>query len=328
MLGRARLVPMADRPPSRPAPASGRADTPVDRLAATPVAFARPYGEGVYRRRVRLHNETPTRTVGELEDDFHHFRVELHHDGERIVAADGFHYRGPWSTCAESPAPLRAIEGHPLSSRASAVGGYTPARANCTHLFDLAGLAVAHATRGAGATRQYDIELTDPSGPRAEQHATLWRDGEQVLWWRLEDREVVGPDEWKGAPLRVKFIAWAEERLDTDLAEAAIALRRIVDIAIGRTNDMDRHVEGAVTAGNMAPSTCYTYSAPVIVRSIRQKGSARDFLERPDLLLADMHLRRVGRAPGEGEPPLVPLARHDDGRDDRGDDRRDEQGGA
>ena len=58
--------------------------------------------------------------------------------------------------------PLHALEGMPLSDRCLAVGDWAPPRLNCTHMFDLAGLAVAHAARhvaGGAERRQYDVEI-------------------------------------------------------------------------------------------------------------------------------------------------------------------------
>src|SRR5688572_16745517 len=49
-------------------------------------------------------------------------------------------HRFPWTTCAAAVDPLRALEGTPLSTDATAAGAWTDPRANCTHLFDLAGL--------------------------------------------------------------------------------------------------------------------------------------------------------------------------------------------
>jgi hypothetical protein len=271
-------------------PPSARADHEFDRLAEVPHIEVAPPGTSLFRRRIRLVNVDATCTVGELEDDCHHFRVELHYDGGTIVSADGRFLRGPWSTCQHAPEPLRAIEGHPLQSQASALGDYTDARANCTHLFDLAGLAMAHAARGGGP-RQYDMVVTDPKGAALAQEAVIWRDGEEVVRWQLEQREIVAPSEWVGAPLRNKFIRWAEERLDPDTAEGVIALRRIIDIALSRMADLDRiETAASVTSVDMM-GRCMTYSPRHIAVALRVKGSARSWEQHGHLLLADMHLR-------------------------------------
>ncbi|HEX7095351.1 MAG TPA: hypothetical protein VF183_05675 [Acidimicrobiales bacterium] len=272
----------------RPAPPFARATTPVDRTVA-PRAFDVPYGDGLYRRRIRLVNLTDTHAAGELEDDFHHFRVDLRHDGSTILAARGRFLRGPWTVCADAPEPLRAIESRPLTTSSTGIGAYTSARANCTHLFDLAGLVVAHATR-ADAERLYDIEVTDPTGERRSSHATLWRDGTVVLAWRLERGEIVEPEPWPDAPLRRGFIAWAEAHLDADTCEAAIALRRVIDIAIGRGGDLDA-VPGPFAVFELMQGKCQAFTPGKVEIGRRNHGSARHFRDHPELLLADMHLR-------------------------------------
>jgi hypothetical protein len=274
--------------PERPPPPSGRVDAPIDRWTA-PIAWSTPYGDGLYRRRLRLVSHSPTHTAGELEDDFHHFRVDIHHDGTMIERADGQFFRGPWTVCAEAPDPLRAIEGRLLTTSSTGIGAYTPARENCTHLFDLAGLAVAHAARGE-AERQYDIELTDPAGPARASRASIWRDGALVIEWRLEHSEIVAPAPWPDAPLRRGFIGWAEANLERDTAEAAIALRRIIDIAIGRGGNLD-DVPRAADVGPVMMGKCQAFSPAKIELGRRNVGSARHFRDRPEMLLADMHLR-------------------------------------
>src|SRR6266576_2712308 len=102
-------------------PPSARVEQEIDRYRDIPHVEAAPPGTSMFWRRIRLVNIDSTITVGELEDDCHHFR-------------------GPWTTCGKAGEPLRAIEGHPLRPRASAIGAYADARANCTHLFDLTGL--------------------------------------------------------------------------------------------------------------------------------------------------------------------------------------------
>jgi hypothetical protein len=253
------------------------------------VAFEIPYGEGTYRRRIRMVNLSPSHAAGELEDDFHHFRVDLHHDGTTIERADGRFFRGPWTICAEAPDPLRAIEGKPLTPSSTGIGAYTAARDNCTHLFDLAGLVVAHATRDE-EVRQYDIELTDPVGSKRASRATIWRNGDLVLEWQIEDSEIIAPAPWPDAPLRRGFIGWAEDNLDGDCAEAAIALRRIIDIAIGRGGNLDL-VASAADVGSVMTGKCQAFSPARVDFGRRNVGSARHFGDQPELLLADMHLR-------------------------------------
>src|SRR4030081_3400195 len=126
------------------------------------------YPSGRYRRRIRITaggrsqlqsgEREPKRSgrsqlqsgdvVAELEDDFHHFRVTVAHDGARVTGVRGMGVRFPWSTCPFAAAQLEPLVGMPLSTRSTAVGDVVSARDNCTHMFDLAGLAVAHPARG------------------------------------------------------------------------------------------------------------------------------------------------------------------------------------
>jgi hypothetical protein len=272
-------------------PPSARADQVIDRYHDIPHIDTAPPGTSMFRRRIRLVNIDASYTVGELEDDCHHFRVELRHDGSTIHSVAGEYFRGPWTTCQKAGEPLRAIEGHPVQPRASAIGGYTDARDNCTHLFDLTGLAMAQSFR-AQTERQYDILVTDMQGaPSLAQEAVIWCDGVEIVRWQLEQREVVAPEAWAGAPLRNKFIRWAEERLDPDTAEAAVALRRVIDISMSRVGDLDRfdRAEGATTATMMG--RCMTYSPQNIAVALRVKGSARSWHDHGHLMLSDMHLR-------------------------------------
>ncbi|MGZ4804615.1 MAG: DUF2889 domain-containing protein, partial [Acidimicrobiia bacterium] len=111
-----------------------------------------------YRRRIRLLRRDAGSVWGGLEDDFHHFEVTLHHDGGHVTALEMEALRWPWATCPDAGRSLQALVGMALSDRCTAVASVTDPRMNCTHQFDLAGLCVSHAVRGA-ESRQYDIEL-------------------------------------------------------------------------------------------------------------------------------------------------------------------------
>jgi hypothetical protein len=142
------------------------------------------------------------------------------------------------------------------------------------------------------AERQYDLLVTDMQGPPAfAQQAVIWCDGTEVVRWELEQREIVAPAAWAGAPLRNKFIRWAEERLDPDTAEAVIALRRVIDISMSRIGDLDRFDRAEVVTGSVMMGRCMTYSPQNVAVALRVKGSARSWHDHGHLMLADMHLR-------------------------------------
>lgn len=245
----------------------------------------------VYRRHVRLAATGADEVTGELADDAQHFRVTLRHDGETVRALASAALRAPWSTCHEATGRLRVLEGMPLSPRCTAVGEASPARTHCTHLFDLAGLAVAHAWRSAsgagGGALEYRCAVW--GDPRRTTHATLDRDGARRLDWTLEGFAIRGAPPFDGVSLRGSFLAWAEAELAPDLAEAAIVLRRACYISPVRFYELD----GFERASDVQPATgqCYTYTEGTAQRAVRQRGSRRDFTDRPEALLGDASSR-------------------------------------
>jgi hypothetical protein len=238
-------------------------------------------GARIYRRHIRL-DAHGRQVAGELADDAQHFRVRLRHDGARVIAVDGEAVRHPWSTCAEARDPLRDLEGMPLSRRCTAVGEVSNARHHCTHWFDLAGLAVAHAA-SARASREYRCAVWGASGEITT--ATLERDGEPLLVWRLEGMTIHGASPFDGRSLKGAFQSWAEAELDADLAEAAIVLRRAAYISPVRFYDLDRFER----PGDVTPigGQCFTYTEGTAQRAERQIGSLRDYTNRPEALLSE-----------------------------------------
>ena len=240
------------------------------------------YTEGPYRRRIRIVTTAPGAVDAELEDDFHHFGLALTHDGTRVSSVEGRAVRSPWTTCPAAVGPLHAVEGMPLSPRCTAVAGHAEPRANCTHLFDLAGLAVAHAARGTWH-REYDVEIPRPVAGRSR--VRLWRDRELALDWRLVDGRVVDAPPYSDVPWGGGFLRWADSALDPETAESAIVLRRACTIGSGRGMDLDR-IDRASELEKIMAGVCYTMSEQHIHVALRNKGTVRDFAERPDALLS------------------------------------------
>jgi hypothetical protein len=240
------------------------------------------FTEGPYRRRIRMITTGPGTVDADLEDDFHHFGLVLRHDGDRVTSIEGRAVRAPWSTCPAAVGPLHAVEGMTLSARCTAVAAQAEPRANCTHLFDLAGIAVAHAARGT-ERRQYDVEIPRPEGER--NRVRLWRDGGLLLDWRLLDGRVVDAPPYSDVPWGGGFLRWADTTLDPETAEAAIVLRRACTIGSGRGMDLDA-LERADELQELMLGICYTMSAEHIHVALRNRGTVRDFADRPDALLS------------------------------------------
>ena len=246
------------------------------RSAAQPGRYANRHGKGAARRRFVAEARGPDRVWGAMEDEMHHFELELSHDGEKVVDVHGWAVRWPWGPCFDSPTALAALIGCPLSQQASMVGGFTVAREQCTHQFDLAVFVIAHAHRltlGGAARREYLTVVPDwllpPFG------AYLWRDRLPLLSWLTDGATVLGPDPFRGVPLRSRFIEWCEASLDADLAEAAQMLRRGVWISPARRIDLEACDEA--TESSITPGVCYTTQPHRLTIAPRSRNSLRDY---------------------------------------------------
>jgi hypothetical protein len=239
------------------------------------------YPSGAFRRRIRIASSSGEATA-ELEDDFHHFRVTVEHDGSRVTDVRGESVRFPWSTCPMAAAQLVPLTGMPLSDRSTAVGDVISARDNCTHMFDLAGLAVAQAARPEHDPRQYDVVVPDAVDGR--RRVTLERDGVQQLAWLVDRDTILEPEPFTGQALRGGFLAWAEATLAADTAEAAIVLRRACHIAFGRLQDLDVYADASPLLPIMS-GACYTFQPERAPGAMRMKGTIRDFSHAPERML-------------------------------------------
>lgn len=269
---------------------------PFDRRVAASRQGDRPWGNGVYRRRVIVHTVSDTHadtdtdtelTIGELEDDFHHFALSVNHADGVVTAIKAEGIRHPWDVCSSAGDPIQAVVGTAVGDD-PLVLAHLDARRNCTHVFDLAGLTVAHAGRAA-VRRQFDAEVTDPDTD-GRRTASLWVDGELRLRWDLHQRTVVGPDGWAGIPLWKGFVRWALDTLDPSKIEAAMVLRRAIDISRGRMDDLDGYQSNAELA-HVLDGICHAYTPANREIGVRLTGSARDFADAPGLLLADFEAR-------------------------------------
>jgi hypothetical protein len=244
-----------------------------------------PYGEGVFRRRFVIRTPEAGRVVADLEDDFHRFTVVLEHDAERVTRLTGHAARYPWTECPGAEAKLSRLVGLPLSTATTAAAAQSDPRTHCTHLFEVAGLAVAHAAAGR-AHRRYDVAIPDRIERRTR--ATLHRDGGLLLEWEVEGTTLVGPEPFEGREIRGgTFLRWAETTLDADGAEAALVLRRACFISMGRLQKLD-DAENAAVYLDVAAGSCHSFTPGVAERARRVHGTSHDFTHAPDGPLADL----------------------------------------
>lgn len=240
-------------------------------------------GPGIYRRRVRIVTAAGEARA-DLEDDLHRVGAVIRHDGACVTAVEGKPIRVPWSLCPQSTARLERLVGMALSPHPLAGYRHTPGPEQCTHMFDMAGLAIAHAARGsAGCTYDAAVPVAEEDGP---QTATLHRDGVLVLRWTVDGTRLTAPALYAGQDLR-RLPDWGETALpDLDAYEAMIVLRRAMLISGSRRVDVDAFTTAFATGYPLG--ACYVYQRGTAERAERNRGTRRDFSEGAERLLGDL----------------------------------------
>ncbi len=249
---------------------------------------------GLFRRLYDLKRWDGRTVVGWIEDDAHHFGVTIEHDGTTITDVRTASPRYPWTTCCNAGEPLRELIGKPLVSRASDIGKLVEMRLQCTHMFDLAGLVLAHAAHGR-EHRRYELAVPDrevlgrhTSGrPQFGAHrCTVHQDGLLVLWWDVQDDTITAPAEFAGQSLQRGFREFTE-RMPEEQAEHATLLRRAIHISSTRMMDQDREF---TRAGDIQPAgVCYTNQPAQRFEAWHVKNSHRNYAAGTDGMLSHVN---------------------------------------
>jgi hypothetical protein len=250
---------------------------------------------GVARRLIDLRVHDAGHCVGWLEDDFHHFGVTIAHDSATITKVSVRSVRYPYSACPMADRALDGLISKPLVLRATDVGLMVAMRIQCTHMFDLAGLVIAHAAAGR-QHRRYEAVTTDreivgwePGRRRllGPGRAMLARDGVPVLEWSIDHRMITGPHTWRGQSLTAGFRE-RTEAMPIEDAECATVLRRAVMVAGGRSLDPDLFA----TARDRGQSgVCHSYLEENRDTAVRIVGSTLNYEASIDGMLS--HLDEV-----------------------------------
>lgn len=226
-----------------------------------------------FRRRFRI-TPIPGHVVGEVEDDYHRMTVSIEHDNVVANSVKADLIRAPWTTC---PGAVEKCEHTFTGIALNDFSGRRAAKAsNCTHLYDLALLAAAHALDAVPLV--YDIAVSDPVDGR--RCAQIKRNGERVLAWSDSNFRIVEPASLAGMPIN-DTRPWLDS-LAPDQREPARLLSWGSVIAHGRTIPMEQQSD----ASRMPPS-CYTFQPERAVRA-RRIGEIRDFSDGTALPLDDL----------------------------------------
>lgn len=226
------------------------------------------YGDGIFRRRLTLTGAAGLVTA-ELFDDYHHMRCRLAHDGDRIADISGEVLRFPFSTCGGADAALRELVGLALNAGADLYRDGRPQR-NCTHLFDLAALAIDFAP--APGQRTIDIEIEDQRAD-APAAARARVDGALVHDWRIARETILAP--YPDRSLFRGFVPWARARFEGPPLQAALQIQKSVLVARGRRYIVDRS-GGGLTDEPGRIGSCFSFTEPNFSLAQRLYGYARD----------------------------------------------------
>jgi hypothetical protein len=227
-----------------------------------------------YRRAVEVAVEGGNLATAEMEDDHHHFRVEMESEDGRIVRVRGTAIRNPWTLCALAADELQRLVGAPITPDPTAVLAYANIRHQCTHMFDLAGLAVAALGRAMPAFRRYEMTVAQ----MAENlwQAELLRSDGYALGWMVRLGEIAAPSELEGKSLKAPFAEWASAYFDSDGFEAALVLRRSIFVGKFRhKHDLDLRANAGEGSNNIG--ACFVMQPERAGHAARNKGATTSF---------------------------------------------------
>lgn len=250
---------------------------PTDHMPA-----ASDWGTGVTRRAIRL-SGSPGRVDAALEDMRHAMTCTVQHDGAVVTAVTAGFHRYTLQLCPGASRPLQALVGLAIDMPVQAFFANARPRQNCTHMLDLAWLAMRHAARGA-AEWIYTIDIPDVvSGP---MRGTLCRNGLVVQDWQVDDTVIVSPPALAGQSISGGLFRWltSESGLSDLAIEECLILHKGFFMVGARRFAMP---EGQLPEGYRKAVTgvCYGYAAERIDTAVGLEGMGRDFSATPEKLL-------------------------------------------
>ncbi len=232
---------------------------------------------------------------GALEDDMHSFRIRLDHKDGRITKAFARPVRTPWSMCPGAADHIaKELTGELLVD----VANRDPLK-HCTHLFDLAVLAAAHA--GDTQRTTFDMRVADRIGATelggGRTSGTLSVNGVEKMRWLLDGTAIVGTERYAGRDM--KGVSRWKHEYPPEEAEWATVLRRAIFVSPARQYDPP-FGRKAGEMGEFRKGVCFNYQPPQIDES-EPLFDKRDFSMSGRKPLQDIdHMKEFS---GMGEAP-------------------------
>jgi hypothetical protein len=180
---------------------------------------------------------------------------------------------------------LQALSGAALLPSPFSVLRLTALAQHCTHLVDMAALAIAAAARGV-RYRQYDAIIGLADGDGADWRiGTLARDDGGTCRWVVRDGLVCEPSNYAGLEMR-RAASWISSRTDdVDAIEETFVMQRAMLVAGGGRFVLDDHPKPSAHVWMVG--ACFAFQPSRIEQGRRQFGSTRSFTH-PDELLVDL----------------------------------------
>jgi len=254
----------------------------MSRKATDQMALKPGWGTGVTRRAFRLRG-LPGRVEAALEDMRHAMLCTLRHDGHVVTELEADFRRYTLQLCPGASVPLQQVVGMPLSTTTADFFAGGRARQNCTHMLDLAWLALRHASRGE-TEWVYEIEIPDAvAGP---VRGILRRNGEVVQEWLVEDNLIVSPPTLAGQSLSGGFTKWiltASGLTDLDVEECLVLHKGFFMTGARKFQIAEGPLTEAYSKAVMG--ACFGYGSERIGQAVGLPGMERDFSHQPEKLL-------------------------------------------
>ncbi|MCB1616854.1 MAG: DUF2889 domain-containing protein [Pseudomonadales bacterium] len=240
------------------------------------------YGNGCLRRRILL-TRLDNAVVAEQEDDNHAFRIHLEHNNDIVTDIKAETLRIPMSTCNGAADKLKECIGSSVSQNPRSLGQHHNPKSHCTHLFDLAGLAITHITKKE-KQRLFDIAIHDEKDGLMQCSVAL--NQRMIFHWNIRSQLIENEGPWQGVNVQKGFSGWVENNLAGDEAEAALSLSRAYFISITRRVLVEKNAGMKIANDLMTKGVCYTYSKPAVDTAYRLHDTTRDFTDSPDEMLS------------------------------------------